>query len=184
MAAFTNKEKEYIIRMIKEAREELDALERQMAEQEKEKEEEGVGFEDDEIFLLSKEEFERCRDKIPAINCWWWLRSPGRDSAVDVAGVYSVGNVDEEGWFVRCKDSAIRPALKLKGEYNVGERIVLYSFPWIVIDKNLAVAEVPIGFGAFNVKKTNDYRSSDIRLYLQCWLKDRSETSNVNCKEF
>lgn len=182
MAAFTNKEKEYITRMIKEAREELDRLEKQMQEEEKEEKEE-VGFEDDEIFLLSTEEFERYKDKIPAIYGWWWLRSPGACPNC-VALVYSGGSVNYSGNYV-WDDAAVRPALKLKGEYDVGARVVLYSFPWIVIDKNLAIAEVPIGLIVFNsTNENNSYRSSSIRAFLKKWLENRSETFNVNCKEF
>lgn len=178
MAAFTNKEKEYIKKMIKEAREELDRLEKQI------KEGEGVGFEDDEIFLLSTEEYEKYKDKIPAIYYgWWWLRSPGRYSN-QAAIVYGSGSINYNGNYVYA-DGAVRPALKLKGEYDVGARVVLYDFPWIVIDKNVAIAEVPIGFVVFNnTNEDNSYCSSSIRAYLKKWLENRSETFNVNCKEF
>lgn len=179
MAAFTDKEKKYIIKMIKEAREELDALERQMAEQE----EEEVGFEKDEIFLLSIEEYEKYKDKIPKIDCWWWLRSPGYISLL-AAGVDRNGSVYDHGINVTHSISAVRPALKLKGEYDVGARIVLYDFPWVVIDKNLAIAEVPIWFTGFDFDASNCYCSSYIRAYLKNWLENRSEAFNVNCKEF
>ena len=179
MAAFTNKEKEYIIKMIKEAREELDRLEKQIKEEEKE----NVGFEEDEIFLLSTEEYEKYKDKIPGIYGWWWLRSPCRYSDCATL-VYGGGSVNYNGSIVKY-DGGVRPALKLKGEYAVGERIVLYSFPWIVIDKNLAIAEVPIGYVVFNnANENNSYRSSSIRTFLKKWLENRSETLNVNCKEF
>lgn len=178
MAAFTNKEKEYIIRMIKEAREELDRLEKQM------KEEEEVGFGEDEIFLLSTEEYEKYKDKIPEIyGNWWWLRSRGVYS--DCATfINTAGGIDYNGSIVYKNYGGVRPALKLNGEYVVGERIVLYSFPWIVIDKNLAIAEVPIGFTIFNTDEKNRYCDSYIRAHLKRWLENRSEASNVTCKEF
>ena len=182
MAAFTNKEKEYITRMIKEAREELDRLEKQI-EEEKEKEKEKVGFGEDEIFLLSAEEYEKYKNKIPKIDCWWWLRSPGYISLL-AAGVDRNGSVYNHGINVTHSISAVRPALKLKGEYDVGARIVLYDFPWVVIDKNLAIAEVPIWFTGFDFSCNNCYRDSYIRAYLKNWLENRSEAFNVNCKEF
>ena len=54
------------------------------------------GFEDDSIFLLSKEEYEQYKDQIPQINCWWWLRSPGYFSC-NVAGVNSDGSISNYG---------------------------------------------------------------------------------------
>jgi len=180
MTAFTNKEKEYIIKMIKEAREELDRLEKQM----KEKEEEEVGFGEDEIFLLSAKEYEKYKDKIPPIyGSWWWLRSRGVYSDC-AAFINTGGGIDYNGDIVYKNYGGVRPALKLKGEYAVGERIVLYSFPWIVIDKNLAIAEVPIGFTVFNVGESNRYCDSYIRADLKRWLENRSEVLNVNRKEF
>lgn len=139
-------------------------------------ENEAVGFEEDEIFLLSKEEYEKYKDKIPAINCWWWLRSHGSDYS-SAAYVYRDDSVSSRGCFVGDSSGAVRPALKLKGEYDVGARIVLNAFPWVVIDKSLAIAEVPIAFTAFNDNDNNSYRDSDVRAYLKRWLEDRSETS-------
>ena len=43
-------------------------------------------------------------------TCWWWLRSPGRDSNY-VADVYSDGSVNDRGTFVYSDDDAVRPAL-------------------------------------------------------------------------
>lgn len=142
-------------------------------------EKEDIGFEGDEIFLLSIEEYEKYKDKIPAIYGWWWLRSPGAYSNY-VALVYSGGSVNYSGNYV-WEAAAVRPALKLRGEYDVGARIVLNDFPWIVIDKSLAIAEVPIGQAVFDTDDTDDhcYRTSYIRAYLKKWLEDRSETSIV-----
>jgi len=43
-------------------------------------------------------------------NCWWWLRSPGRDQS-RVVGVGSSGGVDEAGDDVNFAYIAVRPAL-------------------------------------------------------------------------
>ena len=43
-------------------------------------------------------------------NCWWWLRSPGRNQD-DAAGVDYGGSVDCYGNFVNCACNAVRPAL-------------------------------------------------------------------------
>lgn len=43
-------------------------------------------------------------------NCWWWLRSPGRDQN-DAAYVNNDGDVNEYGYRVDDDSSAVRPAL-------------------------------------------------------------------------
>lgn len=170
--------KEYILRLIKETREELDQLEKQMKEEEKEEEKEDVGFFEDVIFLLSKDEYKKYKGKIPTINCRWWLRDAGN------LFVDEFDNICRFPSKFNHPDFALRPALKLKGEYNVGERIVLIGFPWVVIDKNLAIAEVPIWFSTFDNVDGNCYRDSYAREYLKKWLENRSEALNVNRKEF
>ena len=45
-----------------------------------------------EITLLSEEEYEAAKENIPAVNTWWWLRSPyAHDSE-------QAGDVDDDGW--------------------------------------------------------------------------------------
>jgi len=142
--------------------------------------EEKVGFKDDEIFLLSIEEYEKYKDVILKINCWWWLRSRGRspihgsDSTAGVLGY----QVDLYGYSVSSDDCGVRPALKFLAAYNedgiakIGDRIMVYNFPWILIDKNLAIAEVPIAFDKFD-DKSNDYENSYVRKYLKEWVDKR-----------
>lgn len=139
-------------------------------------EKEDIGFEEDEIFLLSKEEYEKYKDKIPVINYRWWLRSPG---STFISAVYVNCYGKSCSGYIGDKYVAVRPALKLKREYDIGVRVVLNDFPWIVIDKNLAIAEVPIGQTAFDTDDSNDhcYRNSYIRAYLKKWFEDRDETS-------
>ena len=141
-------------------------------------EKEDVGFGADEIFLLSTKEYEKYKDEIPVINCWWWLRSPSPYPNLAQV-VRNDGSVDDVGHDVSYNDSAVRPALKLKGEYDVGARIVLNGFTWIVIDKSLAIAEVPIWFTVFDADGNSCYRDSYIRAYLKKWLEGRSEISNA-----
>ena len=45
-----------------------------------------------------------------AATCWWWLRSPGI-SQYGAAGVFSDGDVFENGYFVDIGVSAVRPAM-------------------------------------------------------------------------
>lgn len=137
-------------------------------------EESCAGFGGDEIFLPSIEEYEKYKDVIPHINTWWWLRSPGNPQGsatyVDYGG--SVGSV---GYSVSTDIVCVRPMIHLPTNIiaSIGDKIYLYSFPWVVIDEHLAIAEVPIGFEKFD-DGSNNYEESYIRKFLLDWLKERS----------
>ena len=138
--------------------------------------EEKQSIENDPIFLLSTEEYEKYKDKIPQINCWWWLRSPGTNSSNYAANVFYDGSVDYYGHFVNYGyGAAVRPALRIarpeKYNIQIGMKIIRYDFPWIVIDKDLAIAEVPIAFRRFS-KKSNNYENSEIRKFLLEWFEE------------
>lgn len=137
---------------------------------------EQVGFEDDEIFLLSKEEYEKYKDEIPYHSVWWWLRSPSLFDNL-VAGVYSDGDTSENGHYVDyiC---AVRPAIHIPNPnglpYKIGERIMRKSYPWIVIDEEegIAIAETPISFRSFD-KENSNYENAEIRKFLLDWWENR-----------
>ena len=148
--------------------------------------EDKVGFEDDKIFLLSIEEYYKYKDVIPHINCWWWLRSRGEIDGY-VTGVFSAisESMDFRGDAVIFPDRAIRPAIKFSNYLlsanaiwsiscnpKIGDRIMVYDFPWIVIDNGLAIAEVPITFDKFD-DNSDDYKNSYVRNFLKCWAEDR-----------
>ena len=86
-----------------------------------------------EINLLSAEEYEHYKDRIPHINCWWWLRSPG-DYSDFTAGIDDNGSVDFRGCRIDYVNGAVRPVLKISDgrKCKIGERVMLYSFPWIM----------------------------------------------------
>lgn len=136
-----------------------------------------IGYKDDKIFLLSVEEYEKYEKAIPEINTWWWLRSPG-DYSDNAAYVHSDGSVSNYGYNVDIDNVAVRPALRISNQESenlkVGERFVKYDFPWIKIDENLAIAEVPIAFRRFD-KYLNNYDDSEIRQFVKEWLKGRKE---------
>ena len=128
----------------------------------------------DRIFLLSLEEYEKYKDNIPHCNCWWWLRSQGycKNTCARV-----IGNHGHAGNYATVDRSCggVLPALHVDTDItSIGERIVVASFPWIIIDKGLAIAETPIAFRRFDAKST-DYEKSEIRQFLLDWLKEREE---------
>ena len=127
----------------------------------------------DNIFLLSIEEYEKYKERIPQINCWWWLRSKG-DYSVYVASVNYDGSICYAGDDASGNDHGVRPALKIpySEEREIGRRLIIFDFPWITIDKDLAIAEVPIAFRRFD-KKSNNYEKSEIRQFLLDWMESR-----------
>ena len=141
--------------------------------------EEKVGFEDDEIFLLSIEEYEKYKDIIPHINHWCWLRSQG-SHCLYASGVYGNGGVNDIGSIVDDMDAAIRPVIKLDmigndyihGDYEPGDRVIMHSFPWIYLGDDIAIAEVPIAFDMFD-EQNNQYSTSKVRDFLNQWLNVR-----------
>ena len=129
----------------------------------------------DKIYLLSIEEYEKYKNVIPRINSWWWLRSPGYGS-FSIAIVNSVGSVDDFGYFVDRDIYGVRPALCLESDDLpiIGTRKNYFDFPWVLIDKDLWIAEVPVGFWRFD-EKSNDYEKSEIRKKLIEWYDSRYE---------
>lgn len=65
------------------------------------------------LFLLSKDEYEKYRNKIPRVNGWWWLRSPDYNSYY-AAYVYPDGSVNSSGSSVDNDLGGVRPALRLR----------------------------------------------------------------------
>lgn len=133
-----------------------------------------IGYKDDELFLLSIEEYEKYKDSIPTVKCFWWLRSPGYDS--DHAGfVHSDRRVIDSGNLICYSLDAVRPALHLNtSNLQIGDRLVKYDFPFIVIDDGVAIAEVPIAFRRFD-EYSSDYETSEIRKFLKEWAEGREE---------
>ena len=130
---------------------------------------------EDSIFLLSIDEYEKYKNRISIIHCWWWLRSPGAD--VDrTACVYYDGYISNYGNCVLDDIHAVRPAIRISNldfsNLKIGDRFVKYDFPWIKIDDDMAIAEVPIAFKRFD-ENSNDYNNSEIRRFLLNWAERR-----------
>ena len=129
---------------------------------------------DDDIFLLSVNEYNKYKNNIPEWDGFWWLRSPG--NFVDLATlVRGDGYINYNGLTVS-NEFGVRPALKISKSDNlhIGDRIIRCDFPWIVIDDGLAIAEVPVAVKTFDDNK-NDYEASKIRRFLLNWYMGRCE---------
>jgi len=131
-----------------------------------------AGYKDDELFLLSADEFEYYRKLIPEYNDWWWLRSRGRynycaEYVYDSGYAYCINDlyIDEDG--------CVRPALHFDDStITIGDRFIKYDFPFVCIDRGLAIAEVPIEPHKFD-NNSNDYETSEVRRFLEEWRKSR-----------
>jgi hypothetical protein len=124
----------------------------------------------DKIYLLSKEGYEKYKNVIPPLNCEWWLRSPCYYSDC-TSTVDCDGSVGDDGAYYYDPFVAVRPVIRIPYNNLIGTRIVMYSFPWIVIDNELAIAEMPITFMEFG--EDEYYETSHVRKFLLDWIKDR-----------
>ena len=124
----------------------------------------------DELFLLSVEEYEKYKGVIPVIGSWWWLRSPGINSTL-AAFVYIDRSVSTYGFGVSLA-SGIRPAFRVQkseiSNLQIGYRKSCYDFPFVKIDDDLLIAEVPIAFDKFD-DESNDYEKSYVKKFLEEW---------------
>lgn len=159
-----------------EIMEQIKSLEKQIANLKEEVNiySEDVGFEDDDIFLLSYKEYKTYKDVIPSTYVTYWLRnSPGIKGNPRVS---SNGNILYSNISPSCS-FGVRPVIKLSEYYNdpIGTIITAYNFPWVSIDpeKHLYIAEVPIAQTLFDSSNYYDYKYSYIRNFLKNWLKQR-----------
>lgn len=157
--------REEIVTKIAELNKQLEELDRK------------IGFENDEIFLLSIEEYKRYKGDIPELKTWWWLRSAKRRSP-NASGVNRDGSVGDYGFDVYYDDGAVRPALKYSNlksiifesedsDYFTWNRVI-----WKIIDRDskIAISLTQIDFKRFDIW-SNDYCSSKIRGWLLDWYK-------------
>ena len=121
-----------------------------------------------EITLLTKEEYKRYKNRIPLVNCWWWLRSPGFYQSY-AAGVYDDGGVSANGLYADFDGYAVRPVLKSEDiNLTVGERFISLGNRWVVIDGHVAISEDVITHRRYD-KKSNDWETSELKLWLEEW---------------
>ncbi len=98
-----------------------------------------------EISLLTKEEYERCKEHISEIYisdnnliASWWLRTP-------------TGKADRSVYFAEDKwvyegsvntEHGIRPALYYKnGVFEVGDQLIFGGFTWTIIESGIALCD-------------------------------------------
>ena len=132
------------------------------------------------ITLLSIDEVKRLPEEVRKYFSWWWLRSPG-DYSYRVLIVYrdgSIGNDNNGFGNVDCKAYSVRPALILNhnpSNFNNGDIIKVFDRRWYYQDGLALLMDEPLTDMAFrknwSAKDANNYEKSDIKRYLDNWLK-------------
>lgn len=153
----------------------VESLEQQIADLKKEiRHAKDIGFEDDEIFLLSSDEYETYKDVIPSTYFIYWLRNSLDKKESPRVGID--GNIIDSHDYLSC-EYGVRPVIKLSEYYNdpIGTLVTAYNFPWVCIDseKHLYIAEVPLAVTSFDTHYRYNYKDSDIRKFLKEWVKNR-----------
>lgn len=135
----------------------------------------------DKITLLSAEEYERCKEHIPAVNYWWWLRTPGNYS-FGAALVYDDGYVSRDVDYVGYDYVSVRPVVVVRlnpesPNLQIGDKLDFAGYTWTMIDANMALCDSVVGQTSFrkdsDAPDANDYEKSDVRKWLEQWAKEK-----------
>lgn len=137
------------------------------------------------IRLLTLTEYNILKDLIPEGNAkCWMLDTPSRDengNAVEdfITQVLPNGKVTAAP--VRGKEE-VRPVLIMddieKAGGKIGESLIFANFEWTIISNTMAICNDFIAVRQFNHNlgpKSNQYQHSDVKKYLDEWLKSAYE---------
>lgn len=133
---------------------------------------EEIGFKNDVLFLLNKEEYKRYKDKIRYIEMYWWLRDRYGESSTSV---YRVNDGGFSSGYGASSPIGIRPCLKYDKVDSIidskEENCFLWNdTKWRIIDEEnkIAISDLPIEFKEFD-RESSEYETSDIRKFLKEW---------------
>ena len=132
-----------------------------------------------EVTLLSAEEYKLYKERIPAVHCWWWLRSPGEETD-RAANVRSEETTEFRGDLVVHGRCAVRPVLKIHNLFTANleilDRFTLAEHTWTVISEDLAICDDTVGKtwfrGDWKAKNANVYEKSDIKTWIADWAQE------------
>jgi len=135
----------------------------------------------EEIALLTVEEAKKLPKWVLANGEWWWLQSAGY-SQYCTAFVNNVGWVNALGYSFDRDCVYVRPALKIKNldliapayGIEIGETVrILDRIAFYTGNGKVLLCE-PIGVHRFD-EDTNCYENSEIKEFLENWLKKEME---------
>lgn len=137
--------------------------------------------------LLSIEEARELPESVIKYGASWWLRSHGKNP-YNADFVHFRGEISDLGKYVQNSYIAVCPALKISnpkpsnlelyGKYLVNnESIGIYNeFIGIYIGDNKFLYKGRVIYHRFD-SESNDYETSDIKQYLNIWLKELQSKS-------
>ena len=130
-----------------------------------------INLKDYEITLLTKEEYERYKERIPLVRDVWWLRSPGHyDDRASI--VLDDGYVNINGYSVDYFLVAVRPALKSELlTLPIGTAFIALGNRWIVVDDGVAISQDVITHRRYDAE-SNNWETSELREWLIEWAKE------------
>ena len=126
------------------------------------------------ITLLSVEEYAPIRLKTKPLRKWWWLRTAGTGKDKKRAAcVVMWGTIRIYGNDVTDDDVFVRPALVLiENTHELGETFEFKGYTWTVVDSTHALCDTSFCEMPFSRDgSTNKYDESDIKKYLDTWLR-------------
>lgn len=135
-----------------------------------------------DITLLSIDEYEACKNTVPLVDDWWWLRSPG-NYCNNVTYVDYDGYVNIYGRRANFGFCGVRPALIFESNYlQFEDKVKILNYTWTVISNNMMLCDDVVGQTCFNkdyeTDNTNNYEKSDIKVWLHKWWKERAKKCN------
>lgn len=142
-----------------------------------------IELEIEEVTLLSAEEYNAYKERIPPVHCWWWLRSPGRGTDL-AANVRSEETTDYRGDLVVHGTCAVRPVLKIRNplaaNLEILDRFTLAKHTWTVISEDLAICDDIVGKTCFR----NDWKAADANIYevsdIKTWLAGWTQENGIS----
>ena len=134
-------------------------------------------FEIKELRLLTKEEYKENKEKIQIFHGWWWLQDADTNK-YNACCVNKNGNV--YNYNIR-QPIYVRPALVVYGvnSYHIiGEKYRFFGYKWTLIsaenEKGILFCDTYIDERRFDAK-SNKWDESELKLWLENWLKDKKE---------
>lgn len=137
------------------------------------------GYKECPVRLLTNEEYDRYIDKIPDLNCSWWLGDPAYSGAVKM-----INNDKSKTWCypgVNLSPPAVRPVIDVNGVdlgymrfYDGIDTMIHCGIIWKRLNDDLYISEVPIGFHRFDPESV-DYDKSEIKEWLEKWYEERKD---------
>lgn len=132
--------------------------------------------------LLSKEEYNKYRDKISHITKNWWLRSAGRSGSQAAFVSRGSGIVDGRGINVHL-EFGVRPALQISNSVSMnlesGDTFEFGRNTFTYLGEGLALCDNIVGNCVFrkdwNAPDANVYETSDVKKYVEDWFEKTKE---------